>query len=263
LVAAKEGFLPPYSVRVSERAQNARLVMTAERGLEIVVPRRFDRRRIPELLLAKQEWIARASRRMEATRHELAANPPRLPAVVVLPFTGEERRVEYRPPSLGAWGTVATGTSLVSKGASAREHRDGRLVVTGVADDVAACQKALRLWLRRKARTVLVSRLEELSREHGLRYQRVTIRQQRSRWGSCSQRGSISLNASLLFLPPALVDYVLLHELCHTVELNHSARFWTLLGYHDPACKAHRRALRRIRASLPAWVDHDLGEPAL
>jgi predicted metal-dependent hydrolase len=105
--------------------------------------------------------------------------------------------------------------------------------------------------------------LDELSAEHRLPYAKASIRQQRTRWGSCSRHGTISLNARLLFLPPVLVDYVLLHELCHTKELNHSPRFWALLGSQDPECEAHRKALRKARAVIPAWLDHDLAEPEL
>jgi predicted metal-dependent hydrolase len=136
-------------------------------------------------------------------------------------------------------------------------------VVTGDPDDGVACRAALCRWLRRKAQATLVPRLAELSREHRLTYQRVSLRQQKSRWGSCSRRGTISLNVNLLFLAPALADHVLLHELCHTVEMNHSPRFWTLLGYHDPACKAHRKAMRQSKDSLPTWVEYEMGEPVV
>ena len=254
---------PGYSIRVSERARRVRLVMTADRGLEVVVPRRFNRRRIPALVEAKREWIERAAGRVEARRRELEADPPRLPERIVLAAVGEEWEVEYRARRLGAWGTVEAGAVIGAGGAIAREHPGQRLVVTGDSADAAAFRDALSRWLRRQAKAILVSRLEQLSLEHGLAYGRAAIRQQRSRWGSCSRRGTISLNANLLFLPTSLVDYVLLHELCHTVEMNHSPRFWTLLGYHDPACKAHRRALRQARTSVPAWVEHEIGEPTV
>jgi predicted metal-dependent hydrolase len=236
--------------------------MTADRGLEVVIPRRFDRRRIPALVESKRVWIERASARGEARRQELEANPPRLPERIALPLVSEEWRVEYRAKELGAWGTVEAGAAVGRGGATVRE-RAGRLVVTGDVADSAACRDALCRWLRRKAKATLVPRLAEVSQEHRLGYERASVRQQKSRWGSCSRRGTISLNANLLFLSAPLVDYVLLHELCHTVEMNHSPRFWTLLGYHDPDCKAHRKALRQARTSLPAWVEHDIEEPAL
>ena len=252
---------PDYSVRVSERARRVRLVMTADRGLEVVVPRRFDRRKIPALVESRRDWIERAAGQVEARRRELQADPPRLPERIVLPAVGEEWEVEYRAKQFGAWGTMEVGGAIDPAGATVRERPGQRLVVTGNLADRSACRDALCRWLRRKAKAGLVPRLADLSGQHRLEFRLVTVRQQRSRWGSCSRHGTISLNANLLFLLPPLVDYVLLHELCHTVELNHSPRFWTLLGYHDPACKAHRRALRQARTSVPSWVEHEIGEP--
>ena len=242
-MAPSGGPLPDYSVRVSSRARRVRLVMTADRGLEVVVPRRFDKRRIPALVEASQDWIERAGIRVEARRRLLTENPPRLPERIVLPALGEEWQVEYRP------------------GRSAVREKTGCLIVTGDSADPQACRDALCRWLARTARSALLPRLEELSAQHRLLYVRATVRQQRTRWGSCSRSGTISLNSKLLFLSPAVVDYVLVHELCHTKELNHSARFWTLMGYHDPDCHAHRKLLRKAGAWVPTWVEHDVGEP--
>jgi predicted metal-dependent hydrolase len=87
-----------------------------------------------------------------------------------------------------------------------------------------------------------------------LPYGRGQIRGQRTRWGSCSGRGTISLNWHLLFLTPAEVRYVLLHELCHTIELNHSPRFWQLLSQHQPDSDSLRQGMRRAWQELPAWL---------
>jgi predicted metal-dependent hydrolase len=76
----------------------------------------------------------------------------------------------------------------------------------------------------------------------------------RARWGSCSRERVISLNARLLLLSPPLVDYVLVHELCHTRELNHSRKFWRLVALHCPGYLRLRADLRRAGTLLPAWV---------
>jgi predicted metal-dependent hydrolase len=244
--------LPVYTVRASERARHVRLVMTAGGELVVVVPRRFDRRAIPAILEAKRPWIERALTRAQA-RPVSGVDDRVLPGRIALPALGEEWRVEYRfqPPSpCGMPGR---------RSAPARETRDGRLVVSAVAGDEEVCRLALVAWLRRRARTALVPRLEELAGLHGLAFDRVSVRHQRTRWGSCSPRGAISLNLRLLFLEPALVDHVLLHELCHTKELNHSKRFWALMQAHDPAWALHRRQARDAWRSLPWWVQGPSG----
>jgi predicted metal-dependent hydrolase len=136
-------------------------------------------------------------------------------------------------------------------------------VVSGDQADYEACRQAIRRWLTRRAREVLIPRLASLARQHGLVFDRVSIRQQQSRWGSCSRRGSISLNAKLLFMPSAAADYVILHELCHTLVLDHSRRFWELMEEHDPEYRAHKRLVRAAAAAMPAWLDHKPDEAAM
>ena len=96
-----------------------------------------------------------------------------------------------------------------------------------------------------QARRDLPPRLLELAREHGLEVVRVLIRNQRSRWGSCSPKGVIALNYRLVLMPPEVRDYILVHELMHLRQANHSRRFWTLV---EQACPAFRAAERWLKA---------------
>ena len=114
-----------------------------------------------------------------------------------------------------------------------RETSPTTLVMRGATNDVDACQTALKEWLTDKAEERLIPWLKRISDEIGLSYSSVSIRQQQSRWGGCSSRRLISLNAQLLFLPPELVIYVLVHERCHAKHLSHLPRFWRSLElYH-------------------------------
>jgi predicted metal-dependent hydrolase len=259
---------PEYTVRVSDRARHVRLVVGGTGELVVVVPRRFDRRRVPAIVEDKRGWIDRARARVEARRltGEAEDVKPGLPGRIVLPAFGEEWEVEYRPGS-GPFGREgpACGDGPASDGtrrtAAVRELPGGRLVITGAAGDEEASSRALISWLRRRARDTLVPRLEELAVAHGLSFERASVRHQRTRWASCSPGGTISLNLRLLFLEPAVVDHVLLHELCHTRELNHSKRFWALLRAHDPEFATHRRQARDGWRSLPAWIHPRNVEP--
>ena len=102
--------------------------------------------------------------------------------------------------------------------------------------------------LRKKALSFLPAQLARLASLHGFVYSEVKIRKSRTRWGSCSSKKTISLSLYLMILPEHLIEYVLLHELCHTVQMNHSAAFWNLLNkYTDNKAKELRKELRGYR----------------
>ena len=106
--------------------------------------------------------------------------------------------------------------------------------------------------MRIEAKHVLPSRLMMLASRHGFHYTSVTIRSAKTRWGSCSSKKRINLSYSLMLLPEHLIDYVLLHELCHTIEMNHSKRFWSLMnkvtdGY---AQKLHKELKNKTREGV-------------
>jgi predicted metal-dependent hydrolase len=104
--------------------------------------------------------------------------------------------------------------------------------------------------LRERAKAYLPDRTAVLAREHGFSYRRVSIRRSRTRWGSCSAANNINLSLFLMQLPGHLIDYVILHELVHTVHKNHSAVFWKCLEHHAGNAKALSREIRKYRISV-------------
>jgi predicted metal-dependent hydrolase len=144
-------------------------------------------------------------------------------------------------------------------------HRQGRgleitqpspfgLELRGTTSSQKGCLTLLRLWLQVQGRLYLIPWLGKLSLETGLSFRTTQIRGQKTRWGSCSSRGTISLNYKLLFLPPHLVNYIMLHELCHTVHLNHSSSFWSFLALFEPACRALDAEMKKASRFVPHWV---------
>ena len=97
--------------------------------------------------------------------------------------------------------------------------------------------------IRKKAKEYLPARVEYLAKQHGFRYSKLSFRNQKTRWGSCSSDNNISLNIALILMRPELIDYVILHELTHTIEKNHSQAFWSKLGEYCPDYKKLRKEL--------------------
>ncbi|MBM4313969.1 MAG: M48 family metallopeptidase [Deltaproteobacteria bacterium] len=233
---------PEYRILTSPLGRNVYLRISARFGLTVVVPRGFDLRRLPEILEKKRNWIESRLRRCAEPSEAVSPAPPASPPDrIELPALGESWRVEYLPTRTRRIGVMT-------------EH-PGQLTVYGAVADRAACRAVLQRWLRRRTREELVPWLALLAEQGGFTFGEVLIRGQKTRWASCSSKGTIALSYKLLFLERRSVRYVLLHELCHTVHMNHSPRFWTHLSRFEPECRVLRRRMREDWKQVPAWVE--------
>ncbi|MHB9111335.1 MAG: M48 family metallopeptidase [Thermoleophilia bacterium] len=231
-----------YRIRESSRARTVRLNMTPEEGLVVVIPAGYNLKRVPGIVQSKKNWIENARRWADERRRELLTRrPPSVPAAIDLRAIGE----------LWSINTNRTDSNRVI----VREHPENQLRLSGRTQDTAQCLLALSRWTGRKARSHLIPWLQELGGETGLESKKVIIGNQQTRWASCSPKNTISLNQKLLFLPPHLVRYVLVHELCHLLQLNHSRRFWSLVARNEPSWREHRRELGESWQMVPRWLD--------
>lgn len=230
-----------YQARVSPKARNVELRVTLQQGLEVVIPKGYDEKKIPGLLERKKHWVRAALGRAEANRKFFEPEPVwRLPMQIKLPAIGAVWHVSSKQTDAN-WVAV-------------REIRPEQLLIFGAIDDQVACQAALARWLMRQAHQHLLPRLQSLSLKTGLHYKRTLVKRQRTRWASCSRKGTISLNAKLPFLPPTAVDYAIIHELCHLMQMNHSSQFWQLVQAHYPDYKRIDAQLREMWKLIPRWA---------
>jgi predicted metal-dependent hydrolase len=233
--------LPAYIVRVSKRAKHVSLRVSPTEGLVVVVPQGYSRRAIPQLIAERRQWIQRHLVRFEEMRcSQQGQTGADVPQTIVLNAIGQQWAIGYRETKL--------------RGVRTRSAMKRQLVLEGDVSDDGACRTVLRRWLSRVARAELVPWLDRLSEQHALPYTTAMVRGQKTRWASCSRRKTISINYQLLFLPCEQVRYVLLHELCHTVHLDHSPRFWGLLARLEPGYERLHRELRHGWLHVPAWV---------
>ena len=223
-----------WQLRVSRRARYARLRILPFGGLEVVIPTRFPRKLVAGLVAEHADWAHRQLAKQAQLRESIC-----LPPALVLVFDGSSTPIRYQP------------TEPTFQGELFADNTEECIEIH--ADGQRAAIVELRRWIRRRARQALPPLLERLSRQTGLAYNRVSIRSQKTRWGSCSSRGNINLNDQLLFLPADVVEYLMIHELCHTRHLNHSKAFWTLVQTHCPDYRTHEKLLRRPQGLVPDW----------
>lgn len=241
--SVKDHDLPAYTVRISDRAKYVSLSLSMETGLEVVIPCNYDHRKIPELIQQKREWIARNQRKLHEREAFLQSQDPHLlPDSLNLRSLQQQWQIEYIPTA--------------SKGIQIKENKSiSKLMISGNVNDIHACKFFLKKWLMKLAEGHICSRLKQVSKRINLPYNSVAIRSQKTLWGSCSGKKNISLNYKLLFLEPHVVDYVLIHELCHTVYMNHSDQFWRLVSKFQPQYKEIDKSLNQAWKIVPAWLE--------
>ncbi len=224
-----------FGVRPSLRARRLTVRVYPGGRVEVTVPAGTRPDAVEAFVARHRPWID-AKVAEFASRPNPALEP--LPQRIALQAVAREWSLLYLP-----------GRRCV-----VRPRGGGELEVRGDPARQADTRRALRNWLAEQARGSLAPWLAAVAQDCGLNYQRLQLRRQRTRWGSCSRSGTISLNLCLLFQPPAVVRYLLVHELCHTRHMNHSPRFWRLVADHEPDYRELDRALTRGWQHVPGWV---------
>jgi predicted metal-dependent hydrolase len=222
-----------YPLRRSGRARRITVKVPATGEVEVVAPLRASQREIERFVRSEQDWIDRALRRLEPQLRTVRAR--RLVHGGQLPYLGV--------PYTLSFGGRPAARPRVSRGRSA-------ITVVGAPHEEADRRALLERWFRREARAHFEELIEERAHAHGLSPGRLQIRDQATRWGSCSPSGDICLNWRLMLAPEEVGLYVVEHELAHIDVPNHSRRFWSLLASRMPGYEAPRRWLRRNGATL-------------
>ena len=140
--------------------------------------------------------------------------------------------------------------SDVKNDSQLKEISENCIEISGDLEDWDVIKKRLNQWCEIKAKDTFKSMIEALAEEHGFHFNRLSVRSQKTRWGSCSTAKNINLNSKLLFMPVDIAKYVMIHELCHTIEMNHSSRFWQLVEDCDVNYKENRRQLKHLGKAI-------------
>jgi predicted metal-dependent hydrolase len=210
-----------YTIRRSPRARRIRVKVDPYAGVELVLPQRATKREAQAAIKELRPWIDKRLQEADAAKQRL--QPP--PGTV--PFLGAHLRLRHEPNRT-------------------RAHRNHDELIVPSTDTT----RALERWYRTQARNEIAPRLANATQALGKPHTSLAIRSQRTRWGSCSSTGAMSFNWRLLLAPEPVLDYVVWHEACHLVVMDHSNRFWALVERHVPDYRDHRAWLRRNGAAL-------------
>lgn len=232
---------PPYNVKENARAKRVILRIKPLTGLIVTIPKGYDRGQIPRILDDRRSWIEETLKKECSGKPDLTS-PRVLPDKIHLVALEETWTASYL---LGKSGVVEIFWDDVP---------EPHIRFQGDFSNIGVCCRLLRHWLREIAREALHSWVEEISTKTGLSYERIQIRVQKTRLGSLSSRGTLSLNAAVLFLRRELVEHLILHELCHQRHLNHGPGFWNLVAQWQPNFKPLESELKNAGKAFPPWL---------
>lgn len=186
-------------------------------GVEAVVPESFTPERLNVFVQSKRDWIAKMSQH----------------------YTRVKERAEHEQGSVFFLGSKYRYHIVKDRFPSAIVS-DALRTITFHVTDKRTYKREIERWYREQTHRVISERLPQLCAMTGLSYNRFLIKRQRSRWGSCSKKRNLNFNLLLAAAPAEVIDYVIIHELAHTVELNHSKRFWQVVQQADPKYMEHK-----------------------
>jgi predicted metal-dependent hydrolase len=216
-------------VRESGRARTARLRVGPQHPLEIIVPAAMDDVEVAAVLAERRRWIAR---KLDSSRAVARRSMLGLDRAGIVWLSG--RPIE----------TARNGTRPVAR-------LEGKVLRIGGSGSETS--RAIERWYRRVAREEIRRVVRQEGERLGIDYRSVTVRDQRTRWGSCSPAGNLGFNWRLVMAPEEVLRYVVVHELCHRRVTNHSRRFWRVLEEASPGWRAPAAWLREHGGELRAY----------
>lgn len=205
-----------YQVRYSQKAKYLRLQINPSTGLEVIIPRRCKSEDAEKFIYKKKDWILK----------HLNAIPVR----EEFSFLGSKIEVKQKFDLFFERHKVS--------------FQRGSLVIESPPGSAEKIEAIYNTWLKHRAAAYLPERTRTLAGKYGFTCGRISIRSQKTRWGSCSTSGNISLNYKLMKYSPRIIDYVIIHELCHTKQMNHSKKFWKHVEAIVPDYKEIKRELK-------------------
>jgi predicted metal-dependent hydrolase len=228
----------PYTLKRSLRARLLWLKFTEDGSLIITVPKQYNLDLLESFIKSKSKWILKCINKIEQNKKNLAKHD----YIKTVQYLGKTLNILKRSNNENKIEINLDNDNLIV-------NLDPEIHLKYSSD--------VELWLKIQAQKVIGIKTREFSLKMGLNYNRISIRSQKSRWGSCSHKKNLNFNWRLIMLPEPVLDYVVIHELCHLQEMNHSKKFWGLVGYYCPEWKKYRKWLYQHNSYLQATLNLD------
>ncbi len=208
-----------YQIRFSRKAKYLQLRITSSNQLELIIPKRYSINEGKKFINDKIDWIKKYHQNLIG-----------LPGKKEFFLFGEKIHIEQN------FNFFLTKHKI--------RFNKNILTVESPADSRITKEELFQIYVRRIAKEFILERAKFLAEKFGFKFNAVKIRGQKTRWGSCSSNGSLSFNYKLLQFRKEVIDYVIIHELCHTKELNHSPKFWKFVEQFYPDYKQIKKELK-------------------
>jgi predicted metal-dependent hydrolase len=208
----------PYILRYSRKAKYMRLQINRGSSLELVLPRGYELSDAERFITQKSDWISKHLRPKVAEKEKYLLFGREIKIIQTYELFARQHKLLFQNNELRI---ISPDGSRIDK------------------------SKLYNVWLKNFAKRYLPERAVELAVKYEFRINKVSVRNQKTRWGSCSVRGNLSFNYNLVQYKKEIIDYVILHELCHLKEMNHSKKFWKLVENICPDYKTLRRELKK------------------
>lgn len=234
----------PYEIVRSKR-KTLSIVISVGGKVTVKIPLRATKSDVTRLLENKRDWIYNTYKK-QATKQRKGIE---VKEGAIIPYLDRTFRLHivFNPSKYAANISVVEGVQYM-------QEIEDLLVVETPLTEPNFITECLESWYKKNAKNIITMRVEQYSKVMGVTYGRITIRSQKSRWGSCSSIGNLNFNWHLVMMPSKILDYVVIHELAHRIEMNHSKQFWEIVSEFCPEYKLRKLWLKEHGLSYELYT---------
>jgi predicted metal-dependent hydrolase len=230
-----------YSIRRSQRAKKTRIIVSPEK-IEVVAPNRVSSKKIHVFVLSQQEWVVSAQQKIKEKHPIKSKAPKKYEDGVEIFCRGKKTIIKIK--------TTSFNKLCIEAGQEPQQIIVNVPSIIDEKDQGEWVKASLISWMKIQAENEVMKCVELHAGKFQLYPRFIRVKTQKSRWGSCGIHNDININWLLILAPPQVMEYVVVHEICHIKERNHSARFWDLVEAHLPEYKTQRLWLKKEGGNL-------------